>query len=64
MNRHRKPRPLIIRAPAYRRAFQRLDEALEREPEIPVEEKIRELFGLAPRVSDELQPPGTVKAPE
>ena len=48
MNRQHKSQPLIIRDPAYRRAFQRLDEALERETEIPAAEEIRQIYGRAP----------------
>jgi hypothetical protein len=48
MNRQYKPRPLLIRDPAYRPAFQRLNEALEREPEISAAERCREIFGPSP----------------
>ena len=48
MNRQQTHRQLLIRDPAYRRAFQRLDEALERETEISAAEEIRQIYGRAP----------------
>jgi hypothetical protein len=64
MNRRLKPPQRRPQNPAYRQAFERLDEALEREPEISPEEKIRQIYGLAPGVSGEWQPSGTVILPK
>ena len=47
MNRQHKSQPLMIRDPAYRRAFQRLDQALERETEISAAEEIQQIYGRA-----------------
>ena len=41
MNRHSKPPRLIVRNPAYRQAFQRLDDALEQNSPFSNAEKIR-----------------------
>ena len=48
MNRQQTHRQLLIRDPAYRRAFQRLDEALEREPDLSPRERIQQIYGLVP----------------
>lgn len=54
----KKPQPRC-RVPAYRPAFERLDEALARGPEISPAEKIRRIFG---RVV-EFSPPQPVPDP-
>ena len=64
MNRHQKPLPPVVRAHAYRQAFQRLDEALARSFAVFEAEKVDllrlRLFGVLAG-SDES---GTVTPPE
>jgi hypothetical protein len=54
MNRHQKRSPPTVRNPAYRKAFQRLDEALEARKHgwgLTAEEKwerINEILGISP----------------
>ena len=64
MNRHQKRPRMVVRSPAYRQAFERLDEALEENTPWNNYEKIR-LMRLAAFASvDALQKSGRIKIPE
>jgi hypothetical protein len=64
MNRHQRHPLPFVRNPAYRQAFQRLDEALAANTQSDNYEKIR-LMRLALFADvDELEKSGTVKIPE
>ena len=64
MNHRRKSPPQRIKTPAYRAAFERLDEALEENTPFDNREKIR-LLRLAMFADvDELEKSGTVVLPE
>jgi hypothetical protein len=64
MNRHRKPPQYRTKAPAYRQAFERLDEALEENTPSDNTAKIR-LMRLAYFADvDKLQASGRIKIPK
>ena len=61
---NRKPLPRPVRAPAYRRAFQRLEEGLEQSRVSSNAEFIRQMRQAYFADVDELERSGTVKLPE
>ena len=64
MNRHPKNPQLIVRNPAYRRAFQRLDEALEENASVSNAERIELMHRAYFADVDELQKSGKVIVPK
>jgi hypothetical protein len=64
MNCHRKPPRLVLRDPAHRKAFQRLDESLEKNSGSSNAEVIKLLRQTAFADVDELEESGTLKLPE
>jgi len=64
MTRHQKPLRPVIRDPAYRQAFQRLDESLEQNSGFSNAEVIKLLRQTAFADVDELEKSGTLKLPE
>ena len=63
MNRHQKSPPFNVRNPAYRQAFQRLDEALEQNSSFSNAEKIRLMRRAMFADVDKLQQSGQLKIP-
>jgi tetrahydromethanopterin S-methyltransferase subunit G len=63
MNRHQKHPRLVVRNPAYRQAFQRLDESLEQNSGFSNAEKIRLMRQALFADVDALEKSGTVKIP-
>jgi len=64
MNRHQKQPHFIVRNPAYRQAFQRLDESLEKNLGFSNAEKIRLMRKAMFADVDALEKSGTVKLPD
>jgi hypothetical protein len=64
MNRHQKPPRLVVRDPAHRKAFQRLDESLEKNSGSSNAEKIKLLRQAMFADIDDLDKSGTVKLPK
>ena len=64
MNRHQKHPHLIVRNPAYRQAFERLDEALEANTQPDNTEKIRLIRQAAFADVDEFIKSGQLELPE
>jgi hypothetical protein len=64
MNRHQKPFHLKVRSPAWRQAFQRLDESLEQNTGFSNAEKIRRMRELFFADVDELQKSGRLVLPK
>jgi tetrahydromethanopterin S-methyltransferase subunit G len=64
MNRHQQHPRLFVRNPAYRQAFQRLDESLEQNSGFSNAEKIRLMRQAMFADVDALQKSGRVKLPK
>ena len=64
MNRHQKHSPQIVRNPAYRQVFQRLDEALAVNTRTDNVEKIRLMRRAMFADVDKLQQSGQIKIPK
>jgi tetrahydromethanopterin S-methyltransferase subunit G len=64
MNRHQKCPQIIVRNPAYRQAFQRLDEALEENTQLDNIEFMRRMRAEYFADVDELQKSGRIKLPK
>jgi hypothetical protein len=64
MNQNRKHPHLTVRNPAYRQAFQRLDESLEQNSGFSNAEKIRLMRQAMFASVDALQKSGTLKIPK
>jgi hypothetical protein len=64
MSRHQKPARPIVRNPAYRQAFERLDEALEENTPSDNSHKIRLMREAYFADVDKLQASGRIKIPK
>jgi tetrahydromethanopterin S-methyltransferase subunit G len=64
LNRHQKQPRLVVRYPAYRQAFQRLDESLERNSDFSNAERIRLMRRTMFADVDELEKSGEIKIPK